>query len=80
MHNIPLLVCSLFLGMLVILPSFERKGFFESGANVTQQVSQTVAHWRRLHRSRIEHILRGADKENEHAEFRKQTTQTNAHH
>lgn len=81
MHNIPpVSVLTVLLGMLVILPIFERKGLFEGGANVTQKVSQTVTNWRWLCRSRIEHILCRADKENEHGWFQKQNIRTNAHH
>lgn len=73
-------VPTVLLGMLVILPIFECKRLFEGGANVTQQVSQTVTNWRWLCKARIKHILRGADKENEHGWFRKQNIWTNAHH
>lgn len=62
-------VLTVLLGMLVILPIFECKRLFEGGANVTQQVSQTVTNWRWLCKARIKHILRGADKENEHSFF-----------
>lgn len=39
-------VLTVLLGLLVKLPIFERKRLFEGGANVTQQVSQTVTNRR----------------------------------